>query len=38
MALALGSPLVGWCACARLTEANDIHLTSCTTPVSGRVF
>jgi 2-methylcitrate dehydratase PrpD len=30
--LALGSRLVGWCACARLTEADDIHLTSCTTP------
>jgi 2-methylcitrate dehydratase PrpD len=34
MAMALGSPLVGWCACARLTEADDIHLTSCTTPGS----
>jgi len=33
-AMALGSPLVGWCACARLTEADDIHLTSCTTPGS----
>ena len=32
MAMALGSPLVGWCASARLTEADDIHLTSCTTP------
>jgi 2-methylcitrate dehydratase PrpD len=34
MAVALGSPLVGWCASARLTEADDIHLTSCTTPGS----
>lgn len=34
MAMALGSPLVGWCASARLTEADDIHLTSCTTPGS----
>src|SRR5438552_18443257 len=33
-AIALGSPLVGWCASARLTEADDIHLTSCTTPGS----
>ena len=33
-ARALGSPLPGWCACARLTEADDIHLTSCTTPGS----
>src|SRR5262245_49730965 len=33
-AMALGSPLAGWCACARLTEADDIHLTSCTTPGS----
>src|SRR5712691_8309188 len=33
-AMALGSPLVGWCASARLTEADDIHLTSCTTPGS----
>src|SRR5215468_11977595 len=33
-AFALGSRLVGWCACARLTEADDIHLTSCTTPGS----
>jgi 2-methylcitrate dehydratase PrpD len=33
-ARALGSPLVGWCASARLTEADDIHLTSCTTPGS----
>jgi hypothetical protein len=33
-ALAVGSRLVGWCACARLTEADDIHLTSCTTPGS----
>jgi len=32
--LALGSRLVGWCASARLTEADDIHLTSCTTPGS----
>ena len=30
----LGSPLLGWCAAARLTEADDIHLTSCTTPGS----
>ena len=34
IALSLGSPLVGWCASARLTEADDIHLTSCTTPGS----
>lgn len=34
MAMAVGSPLVGWCASARLTEADDIHLTSCTTPGS----
>ena len=33
-AMALGSPLVGWCASARLTEADDIHLASCTTPGS----
>jgi len=33
-AMSLGSPLVGWCASARLTEADDIHLTSCTTPGS----
>src|SRR5467141_1515787 len=33
-AMALGSRLAGWCACARLTEADDIHLTSCTTPGS----
>ena len=33
-AMALGSPLAGWCACARLTEADDIHLASCTTPGS----
>ncbi len=33
-AMALGAPLVGWCASARLTEADDIHLTSCTTPGS----
>ncbi len=33
-AMALGLPLVGWCASARLTEADDIHLTSCTTPGS----
>jgi len=33
-AISVGSPLVGWCACARLTEADDIHLTSCTTPGS----
>jgi 2-methylcitrate dehydratase PrpD len=32
--MTLGSPLVGWCASARLTEADDIHLTSCTTPGS----
>ncbi len=34
IAMALSSPLVGWCASARLTEADDIHLTSCTTPES----
>jgi 2-methylcitrate dehydratase PrpD len=33
-AMAVGSGLAGWCACARLTEADDIHLTSCTTPGS----
>jgi 2-methylcitrate dehydratase PrpD len=33
-AMALGSRLAGWCASARLTEADDIHLTSCTTPGS----
>jgi 2-methylcitrate dehydratase PrpD len=33
-AMALGFPLVGWCASARLTEADDIHLASCTTPGS----
>src|SRR5262249_20247288 len=33
-AISVGSPLVGWCASARLTEADDIHLTSCTTPGS----
>src|SRR5262245_37378994 len=33
-AMALGSRLTGWCASARLTEADDIHLTSCTTPGS----
>lgn len=33
-ALAMGSRLTGWCASARLTEADDIHLTSCTTPGS----
>jgi len=33
-ALVLGSRLAGWCASARLTEADDIHLTSCTTPGS----
>src|SRR5438477_6478939 len=33
-ARALGSPLLGWVACARLTDADDIHLTSCTTPGS----
>ncbi len=36
-AMALGSRLVGWCASARLTEADDIHLTSCTTPGSVAV-
>ena len=34
IAMALDSPLAGWCASARLTEADDIHLTSCTTPGS----
>ena len=33
-ATALGSPLAAWCAYARMTEADDIHLTSCTTPGS----
>jgi 2-methylcitrate dehydratase PrpD len=33
-AMSLGSRLAGWCASARLTEADDIHLTSCTTPGS----
>src|SRR5690348_6421858 len=33
-AMAVGSRLAGWCASARLTEADDIHLTSCTTPGS----
>jgi 2-methylcitrate dehydratase PrpD len=33
-AMALGSRLAGWCTSARLTEADDIHLTSCTTPGS----
>src|SRR5262245_11100442 len=33
-AMAMGSRLAGWCACARLTEADDIHLASCTTPGS----
>jgi 2-methylcitrate dehydratase PrpD len=33
-AKALGSRLTAWCACTRLTEADDIHLTSCTTPGS----
>jgi len=33
-ALAAGSRLAGWCASARLTEADDIHLRSCTTPGS----
>jgi 2-methylcitrate dehydratase PrpD len=33
-AMSIGSRLVGWCASARLTEADDIHLTSCTTPGS----
>jgi len=32
--MALGSRLAGWCAAARLTEADDIHLSSCTTPGS----
>jgi len=30
----LGIPVVAWCAAARCTEADDIHLTSCTTPGS----
>jgi 2-methylcitrate dehydratase PrpD len=33
-AMAMGSPLAGWCASPRLTEADDIHLLSCTTPGS----
>ena len=33
-AFAVGSRLAGWCASARLTEADDIHLRSCTTPGS----
>ena len=33
-AMAAGSRLAGWCASARLTEADDIHLASCTTPGS----
>src|SRR5262249_16608105 len=33
-ASAAGSRLAGWCASARLTEADDIHLRSCTTPGS----
>lgn len=33
-AAVLGSRLTSWCASARLTEADDIHLTSCTTPGS----
>ena len=33
-ALAVGSRLAGWCASVRLTEADDIHLRSCTTPGS----
>src|SRR5581483_7601220 len=33
-AMTLGSRLAGWCAAARMTEADDIHLTSCTTPGS----
>ena len=33
-AMGLGLRLTGWCASARLTEADDIHLTSCTTPGS----
>jgi len=33
-AMSVGSRLVGWCASARLTEADDIHLISCTTPGS----
>jgi 2-methylcitrate dehydratase PrpD len=30
----LGIPVVAWCAAARSTEADDVHLTSCTTPGS----
>ena len=30
----LGIPLIAWCAAVRATEADDIHLTSCTTPGS----
>jgi 2-methylcitrate dehydratase PrpD len=33
-AMSVGSELAGWCASARLSEADDIHLTSCTTPGS----
>ena len=33
-AMSMGSCLAGWCASARLTEADDIHLISCTTPGS----
>jgi 2-methylcitrate dehydratase PrpD len=33
-AIAIGPRLASHCACARLTEADDIHLTSCTTPGS----
>ncbi len=33
-AFAVGSRLAGWCASVRLTEADDIHLRSCTTPGS----
>src|SRR5262249_13107359 len=33
-ASAAGSRLAGWCASPRLTEADDIHLRSCTTPGS----
>jgi 2-methylcitrate dehydratase PrpD len=33
-AMSLGSRLAGWCASVRLTEGDDIHLTSCTTPGS----
>ena len=33
-ALAVGSRLAGWCASVRLSEADDIHLRSCTTPGS----